>query len=40
MPDNREVLYFLQTVPGIGNKTIRELWNYFKDADSLFHANE
>ncbi|MBS7303964.1 MAG: DNA-processing protein DprA [Lachnospiraceae bacterium] len=40
MPDNREVLYFLQTVPGIGNKTIRELWNYFKDADALFHANE
>lgn len=40
MPDNREVLYFLQTIPGIGNKTIRELWNYFKDADALFHAKE
>lgn len=40
MYSDREVLCFLQNVPGIGTKTIRELWNYFKLGDRIFHAEE
>lgn len=37
---DREVMYFLQTTNGIGNKTIRRLWEYFGSGDAVFHAPE
>ena len=40
MYSDRETLCFLQNVPGIGNKTIRELWTYFKTGDRIFRAEE
>lgn len=40
MYSDREVLCFLQNVPGIGSKTIMELWSYFKVGERIFHAEE
>ena len=40
MYSDREILYFLQTIPGIGNKTIRQLWHYFSSGDAVFNAVE
>ena len=40
MFSDRETLCFLQHVPGIGNKTIKELWAYFKTGDCIYHAGE
>lgn len=40
MYSDREVLCFLQGVPGIGSKTILELWACFKSGDRIFHAEE
>lgn len=40
MYSDREILYFLQSIPGIGNKTIRQLWNYFPSSGQLFEAKE
>lgn len=40
MYSDREILYFLQTIPGIGNKTIRQLWHYFPSGDAVFNAVE
>lgn len=40
MYKEREILYFLQTIPGIGNKSIRELWQYFGDGAKIFQADE
>ncbi len=40
MVSNREVLYFLQTIPGIGNKTIGELWKQFGNGKAIWTAEE
>lgn len=40
MYNDREILYFLQTIPGFGSKTIRCLWNYFVSGMELFQADE
>ncbi len=40
MYNDREILYFLQTIPGFGSKTIRCLWNYFSSGMELFTADE
>lgn len=40
MYSDREVLCFLQDVAGIGNKTIRELWSYFKSGEKIYRAEE
>lgn len=40
MYSDREILCFLQSVPGIGTKTINELWAYFKNGERIFHAEE
>lgn len=40
MYNDREILYFLQTIPGFGSKTIRGLWNYFASGMELFQAKE
>lgn len=40
MYNDREILYFLQTIPGFGNRTIRNLWNYFSSGMELFQAEE
>lgn len=40
MYSDREILCFLQNVTGIGNKTTRELWAYFKTGERIFKAEE
>jgi len=40
MYSDREVLCFLQHVPGIGSKTIRTLWTHFKTGEEIFNAPE
>lgn len=40
MYSDREVLCFLQHIPGIGNKTIQSLWGYFKTGDAIYRAEE
>lgn len=40
MASDREILYFLQRIPGIGAKTIRELWQYFGTGERLYKAEE
>ena len=40
MYSDREILYFLQTIPGFGNKTIRCLWNHFQTGMGVFEAGE
>lgn len=37
---DREILYFLQTLNGIGEITTNRLWEYFGDWNSLFMASE
>lgn len=40
MYSDREILYFLQTIPGFGRRTIRCLWNHFQTGMGLFEAGE
>ncbi len=40
MYSDREILYFLQTVPGFGSRTIRNLWNYFQTGTEVYEATE
>ena len=40
MYSDRETLCFLQNVPGIGSKTIRGLWAYFKTGERIYKAEE
>lgn len=40
MYNDREILYFLQTIPGFGSRTIRSLWNHFSSGMELFQAEE
>lgn len=37
---DREILYFLQTIPGFGSRTIRSLWNHFPSGKELYQAEE
>ena len=40
MYSDREILYFLQTIPGFGSRTIRCLWNHFQTGMGVFEAGE
>lgn len=40
MYNDREILYFLQTIPGFGSKTIRRMWNCFSSGIQLYSAEE
>lgn len=40
MYHDREILYFLQTIPGFGNQTIRRLWHAFPSGMLLMDAKE
>ena len=40
MYSDREILYFLQTIPGFGRRTIRCLWNHFQTGMGVFEAGE
>lgn len=40
MYSDREILYFLQTIPGFGSRTIRNLWNYFQTGKEVFEVGE
>lgn len=38
--NDREVMFFLQSVNGIGRKTIRHLWDYFGGGEAIMNASE
>ncbi len=40
MYSDREILYFLQSIPGIGNRTIQKLWNSFANCNQIYTAKE
>ena len=40
MYSDKQTLCFLQSVQGIGSKTIENLWSYFKTGERIFHADE